>query len=226
MKILTSTIDKLRGGYYTPSALADWLCNWAIRKGCDTVFEPSCGDGVFLLAAGNRRIELGIGRSRVGQGLQGVELLENEAVCARESFLKRFNTKSTPNVEAGDLFQWLLGNPDKMFDVVVGNPPFIRYQNFPEPSRLLAMTMMNENGLKPNKLTNSWVPFVVAATTRIRTGGRIAMVVPAELLQVTYAGQLRMFLVDQFRRIEIVTCNEMFFDGAEQEVVLLLADKN
>ena len=50
------------------------------------------------------------------------------------------------------------------------------------------------------------------------------MVVPAELLQVTYAGQLRMFLVDQFRRIEIVTCNEMFFDGAEQEVVLLLAD--
>ena len=86
------------------------------------------------------------------------------------------------------------------------------------------MTMMKQKGLQPNKLTNTWVPFVVAATTRIRPGGRLAMVVPAELLQVSYAGQLRMFLVDQFRRIEIVACNEMFFDGAEQEVVLLLAE--
>jgi adenine-specific DNA methylase len=45
--------NKLRGGYYTAPELADWLCNWAIRKSSDTVFEPSCGDGVFLRAAGN-----------------------------------------------------------------------------------------------------------------------------------------------------------------------------
>jgi adenine-specific DNA methylase len=50
------------------------------------------------------------------------------------------------------------------------------------------------------------------------------MVIPAELLQVSYASQLRLFLVDRFHRIEIVTCNEMFFEGAEQEVVLLLAE--
>lgn len=225
MKTLISDTDKLRGGYYTPPELAGWLCNWAIRDGSNTVFEPSCGDGIFLRAAGRRLIELGTSRSKAGRLLQGVELHGGEAARARELFLESFKTKTPPNVETADLFQWLLRNPDARFDVVVGNPPFVRYQNFPEPSRSLAMAMMERQGLRPNKLTNTWVPFVVAATMSIRPGGRLAMIVPAELLQVSYAGQLRMFLVDQFRRIEIVACNEMFFDGAEQEVVLLLAEE-
>ena len=50
------------------------------------------------------------------------------------------------------------------------------------------------------------------------------MVLPAELLQVSYAAQLRSFLTDRFRCIHLVSCNELFFKKAEQEVVLLLAD--
>jgi adenine-specific DNA methylase len=224
MKTTISDADKLRGGYYTPLELAEWLCNWAIQHGSDTVFEPSCGDGVFLRAAGRRLIELGVSRTGIGQLLHGVELHGREAARAQQLFLESFKTKAPPRVETADLFQWLIRNPDPRFDVVVGNPPFVRYQNFPEPSRSLAMAMMEQQGLRPNKLTNTWVPFVVAASMRVRPDGRLAMVVPAELLQVSYAGQLRMYLVDRFRRIEIVACNEMFFDGAEQEVVLLLAE--
>ncbi len=50
------------------------------------------------------------------------------------------------------------------------------------------------------------------------------MVLPAELLQVSYAAQLRSFLTDRFRRIHLVSCNELIFADAEQEVILLLAD--
>ena len=50
------------------------------------------------------------------------------------------------------------------------------------------------------------------------------MVLPAELLQVSYAAQLRSFLTDRFRCIHLVSCNELFFAKAEQEVILLLAD--
>ena len=109
-------------------------------------------------------------------------------------------------------------------DAVIGNPPFIRYQTFPEPFRSRAMMIMGQLGLTPNKLTNIWVPFVVAAAASLRPGGRLAMVLPAELLQVTYAAQLRSFLNDRFSRIDIVACNELFFENAEQEVVLLLAE--
>jgi adenine-specific DNA methylase len=86
------------------------------------------------------------------------------------------------------------------------------------------MQIMAGIGLTPNRLTNIWVPFVVAAAASLRRGGRLAFVLPAELLQVTYAAQLRSFLTDRFSRIDIVACNELFFDKAEQEVVLLLAD--
>jgi adenine-specific DNA methylase len=86
------------------------------------------------------------------------------------------------------------------------------------------MAMMARAGLSPNKLTNIWVPFVVATMQRLNAGGRMGLVLPAELLQVTYASQLRSFLVDRFERIDIIACNALFFSGAEQEVVLLLAD--
>jgi len=79
-------------------------------------------------------------------------------------------------------------------------------------------------GLTPNRLTNIWVPFVAAAAASLKPGGRLALVLPAELLQVSYAAQLRSFLTDRFSRIDIIACNELFFEKAEQEVVLLLAD--
>ena len=41
---------KLRGGYYTPAPLAEYLCRWAVREPSDRVIEPSCGDGSFVLA--------------------------------------------------------------------------------------------------------------------------------------------------------------------------------
>jgi adenine-specific DNA methylase len=86
------------------------------------------------------------------------------------------------------------------------------------------MNVMARLGLTPNRLTNIWVPFVAAAVASLRRGGRLALVLPAELLQVTYAGQLRSFLTERFERIDIVACNELFFKNAEQEVVLVLAD--
>ena len=51
---------KLRGGYYTPQAIADFICNWAITKPTQKVLEPSCGDGIFIESAIRRFIELGV----------------------------------------------------------------------------------------------------------------------------------------------------------------------
>jgi adenine-specific DNA methylase len=123
-----------------------------------------------------------------------------------------------------DFFGWWQGSDQPAFDAIIGNPPFIRYQSFPEPHRSRAMEIMGDQGLKLNRLTNIWVPFVVAATASLKPGGRLALVLPAEILQVTYAAQLRSYLTDRFTRIDVVACNELFFEKVEQEVVLLLAD--
>lgn len=217
---------KSRGGYYTPPALAKWICDWAIRTVHDRTLEPSCGDGVFIGAALAKFIELGASPAMAAARLQGIELDAAEACKATERFAVRSRGGlHTVPVENQDFFQWLwsASKPDK-FTCVVGNPPFIRYQSFPEPSRSLAMKLMERFSLRPNRLTNIWVPFVVGSLSSLERGGRIGMVVPAELLQVNYAAQLRCLLVDSFDSIDIVSCNELLFEGAEQEVVVLLAD--
>ncbi len=216
--------DKLRGGYYTSSEVAEWLCAWAIRSPRDRVLEPSCGDGVFLGAAAKRFAELGARSPAIARQLTGVEIVAGEADLARARLQEQLRGRAADVVNTGDFFGWWQDSGHPEFDAVIGNPPFIRYQTFPEPHRSLAMALMVGQGLSPNRLTNIWVPFVVAAVASLRPGGRLAFVLPAELLQVTYAAQLRSFLTDRFGRIDIVACNELFFEKAEQEVVLLLAD--
>ena len=217
--------DKLRGGYYTSPGVANWLCEWAIRSAGDRVLEPACGDGVFLNSVLERFAALGACSPEIAaNNLIGVEVIPEEADRARKRLLEQFGPGMSDAVLTGDFFDVWRGLNIRGFDAVVGNPPFIRYQHFPEPYRSRAMAIMMELGLKPNRLTNIWVPFVVAASARLRSGGRLALVLPAELLQVSYAAQLRSFLASRFSRIDIVACNELFFDNAEQEVLLLLAD--
>lgn len=216
--------DKLRGGYYTSTQVAEWLCGWAIRSSDDSVLEPSCGDGAFLEAAARRLLSLGATRTKIARGLTGIEIISAEAQTATER-LRTVLGKSAEKIVCNfDFFGWWQGTDQPAFDVIVGNPPFIRYQSFPEPHRTRAMAIMGDQGLTPNRLTNIWVPFVVAATASLKPGGRLALVLPAEILQVTYAAQLRSYLTDHFERIDVIACNELFFQNAEQEVVLLLAD--
>lgn len=216
--------DKLRGGYYTSAKVAAWLCAWAIKEAADSVLEPSCGDGAFLEAAMRRLLTVGASPEQIGVQLKGIEIIPAEARRARERLKAVIGAAAPGVVENSDFFSWWQGTEQPSYDAIVGNPPFIRYQSFPEPHRTRAMAIMGDQGLTPNRLTNIWVPFVVAATASLKPGGRLALVLPAEILQVTYAAQLRSYLTDHFKRIDVVACNELFFEKAEQEVVLLLAD--
>lgn len=223
MTVTAANTKKLRGGYYTPPRVAEWLARWAIREGTDRVLEPSCGDGAFVEAAAAELGRRGTLWAEELPQLIGVELVAEEAEKTRQRAVRVLASERV-GIHECDFFDWLVTAEPASFDAVVGNPPFIRYQNFPEPSRSQAMAYMESRGLRPNRLTNIWVPFVVAAVAMLREGGRLGMVIPAELLQVTYAAQLRQHLADSFRRVTIYACNEMFFEGAEQEVVLLLAE--
>lgn len=215
------TFDKLRGGYYTPEFIADWLCRWAIRSKSDLILEPSCGNGSIATAAARRLLTLGASSKDVRRQLKPIELVRSEAQSATASLAALLG--ADVEVPVIDFFLWELRTEAK-FDSVVGNPPFVRFQNIEDGVRSRSMDLLSRVGLKPNRLTNLWVPFVVGAVERLKTGGRLGLVVPAEILQVSYAAQLRNYLVDSFSRIEIVGCNELFFEGAEQEVVLLLAE--
>jgi adenine-specific DNA methylase len=193
--------DKIRGGYYTPAPVARFLARW-VREAGPRILEPSCGDGAILR-------EL----AQLSDEAHGVELVAGEAAKAREF----------APVDAESLFTWLAGpRPGDRddWDGIAGNPPYIRFGNWPSEQREPALELMRREGLKPTRLTNAWVPFVVASTTLVRDGGRVGLVLPAELLQVTYAAQLRDFLLSRFAEITLLTFQRLVFDGILQEVVL------
>jgi adenine-specific DNA-methyltransferase len=216
--------QKLRGGYYTPPEIAEFLAEWAIQKDTKKILEPSCGDGNFIEAAILRLNELGIKGSKLKGKIQGVELIEEEYLKAKLR-AKLLGVNSTTIVNS-DFFNYLKSNGNDKYDVVLGNPPFIRYQNFPEEHRSIAIEMMESMGLQPNKLTNIWVPFLVVSASLLSENGRLAMVIPAELFQVKYAAETRIFLSKFFKRITIIAFKKLVFKDIQQEVVLLLCEKN
>ena len=206
---------KLRGGYYTPHPVARFLTSWAIRSCNDSVLEPSCGDGAFVEIA-SRLLDGGSGT------VTAIEIIEAEADKAQ----KRGGAKA--NVVAGDAFGWWSAERGKIgqFDAVIGNPPFLAYHYFPSRTREHAFAMMRQEGLNPTKLTNAWSPFVVLSTRALRQGGRLALVLPAELMQVNYAADLRRFLAQRFGVLHMILFRNLVFESVQQEVVLLLGERD
>ncbi|RJX69289.1 SAM-dependent methyltransferase [Tsuneonella suprasediminis] len=213
------TAQKLRGGYYTPLDLASFIARWVGEINPDKVLEPSCGDGAFFQAM-----------SDVGgfekSALTGFELDSDEAGKATRR-AKQLNL-SKAAVRSEDFLGWAIENMTKggeRFDAAVGNPPFVRYQFLPPQFQVRAATIFDELGLKFTKHTNAWVPFILASMSLLRPGGRLAMVVPAEIIHVTHAQSLRSYLGKECRRLVIIDPEELWFDGTLQGAVILMAEK-
>jgi adenine-specific DNA-methyltransferase len=228
------TSQKLRGGYYTPAPIAEFLAQWAIRSPQDMVLEPSCGDGNLLITAAQTLLQRGATPATAAELLYGIELDLHEAAKAAQQLTSL--GISDDCVHIGDFFVEcqthffdemffnVVLKEQRRFDVVIGNPPFIRYQNFLEESRKIAFRLMERAGLHPNRLTNAWLPFLVVSSLLLNKRGRLAMVIPAELFQVNYAAEVRKFLSDFFSQLTIITFEQLVFEGIQQEVVLLLGE--
>ena len=214
-------IRKLRGGYYTPPELAEFLVGWGLRKDTKRILEPSCGDGNFVLAILQSLQTTPTSSAKI----TAVELMPEELSKARKRADHFGKNGAIIDWHGGDFFSTYgkLSQCEK-FDLVVGNPPFIRFQHFDDASRKIAFSHLRHAGYKPTKLANAWAAFVQLSIELLATGGRLAMVVPAELLQVKYAHELRNRLASQFEHIVIVGFKKLVFPEIQQEVVLLLAD--
>lgn len=211
------TEEKLRGGYYTPHDIAHFLSRWVLFTQPKSLLEPSCGDGAFFRALN--------GLSATRLELTGVERLAGEAVKARKAAASL--QVHSAKVLQTDFLQWAneLLDAGVTFDAVTGNPPYIRYQYLDEEDQRLSEQLFKRFSLAFTKHTNAWVPFVIACIALLSPGGRLAMVIPSELLHVLHAGSLRNFLLKHARRVLMIDPNELLFEAALQGTVLLMVEK-
>lgn len=207
------TDQKLRGGYYTPQRYADFIVKWILEKEAQLILEPSCGDGVFVKSLSEQKLKDTV------LHLHDIDHIElNKAKKIADD--NNLNIVATP----GDYIS-ISAESELKFDAVVGNPPYIRYQFIDASFHLGAEKCFKKVGYKFSKLSNAWVTFIFATMTQLKHGGRLGMVVPAEILQVGYAESLRDYLHKECKSIQIINPKESWFPETTQGVVMLLAEK-
>ncbi|MBQ9207732.1 MAG: N-6 DNA methylase [Treponema sp.] len=209
--------QKLRGAYYTPLPLAEKITEYF--KGdasIKTVFEPSCGDGVFFDALINQKLIFSL------SNLTGVEIEKS----VTKKLAEKLSVYSNIQIQNADFFDFYKQNADKeRYDLILGNPPYIRYQYLTESQREEMSEILTSHNMKSNKLINTWVAFMVACVHLLSENGKIAFVIPAEILQVAYAEDLRMYLSKKLSNITLLTFRDLVFPDIEQEIVVLIGEK-
>jgi tRNA1(Val) A37 N6-methylase TrmN6 len=193
--------QKRSGAFFTPEDGVKTLVSWAVRRPSDRMLDPSCGDGRFLAAH----------RKSVG-----IEQNEKTAAIAKQR-------APWALVHEGDFFAWAESTKER-FECVVGNPPFIRYQHFSGEVRARAIALCSKLGAKFSALASSWAPFLVAAASLLKNGGRMAFVVPAEIGHAPYARPLIDFLLGSFEHTQIVAIRDKMFPQISEDCWLLYAD--
>jgi adenine-specific DNA-methyltransferase len=205
---------KARGAFFTPAALAELLAEWAIRSPDDRVLEPSCGEAALLSAAGRRLRALGGGGELSGFDVHPPSIRAARWLLDRQGL--------SGELRVADFFEE--APPPSGFDVVIGNPPYIRYQSFSGKERQRAQQAALAEGVRLSGLANAWAAFVVHAAGFLAGDGRLALVLPASLLSVNYAAPIRRFLLNRFSSVKLVLFEERVFPAVLEEVVLLLAE--
>ncbi len=215
--------QKLRGGYYTPSTIADLLSRWVLSGEAHAVLEPSCGDGNFLRAIYNQIVKT---PHRMPLSIEAVEIVAEEAAKAEFFSTKLQEVGAKAQVVNHDIFTWLgNGNATRQWDAIVGNPPYIRYQYFDKEQRETAEKIFKKANVPFSKRTNAWVPLVIASIMHLAPGGRLAMVLPAELLHIHHANGLRQLLEQEMESVTLLNIREMVFPDVLQGVLLLFGVK-
>lgn len=221
----SAALRKQRGAFFTPAPIADFLAAWATGGRPDAlVLDPTCGEAVFLLAAARRLAANGADPSTTRELLHGVDLHD----ASLEHSRGLLNAEGfDASLHVGDFFAQptpaQLGGGLPWMDAVVGNPPFIRYHDHKGQARKASAAAALAQGVRLSGLASSWAALLVHACSFLKPTGRVALVLPAELLTVSYAEPLRRWLRSRFAAVHLVLFEELQFHDAEEHVVLLVA---
>jgi adenine-specific DNA-methyltransferase len=216
---------KARGAFFTPASIADFLAWWAVAKDPNArILDPTCGEAVFLLAAGRELRKHGATPADLREQVFGVDIHE-QSLSEAMALLKAEGLDA--HLLAHDFFDMAppsqLGCVLPEVDAVIGNPPFVRYQEHAGHSRRRSAAAALAQGVRLSGLASSWAALLVHACAFLKPEGRLAMVLPAELLTVHYAEPIRRWLRQRFEAVHLVLFERLQFADALEQVVLIVA---
>ena len=210
--------------HFTPAPLVDYLTDATLRglrhPGHDIrLLDPSCGCGVFMIAAAGflaDRVSGAVGTARVQQLLDviaasifGIDInpraveWSGDQICSyRPGSVTP--TGITPSCESPDLTRNLVatdfladerpnGLPAGRFDAILGGPPFVRYSQLKDCPERLADWRKRFVTARSGQF-DLYMPFFEQAVRQLHDGGRLGWSISNTFLRSKFGGPLRQFL--------------------------------
>jgi hypothetical protein len=206
-----------RGAYFTPHAVAEALATWAIKSQSEIVVDPAAGKGDLLAAAEQRLRSLGRKRS---PSIWGVELHSGTFQKLVANF--RGWSIDTENALEGDFFSHLADLPK--CHVVLMNPPYVRHHDIPVATRATMFKALDGASGSVDGRASAWAYFLAVSPNLLKAGGRLAAVLPTDLLASDYGAPVLAHLQKLFSTLNLIYCDGDVFPALSQQTILLLAD--
>lgn len=166
------------GQYFTPRALIQAMVEVVDPKITETVADPACGTGGFLLAAFDHMK----GQSK---DVEKQQFLKNNALFGADN-TSLVVTLASMNLYLHDIGinkspiaykDSLIDTSDKMYDVILANPPF--------GTRPQGSVEVAANRPEFVKTSDNQVNFLQHIMSIVKTGGRVGVVLPDSVLTDT-----------------------------------------
>ena len=192
--------------------LVDYTPNCDLSK--ITILEPSCGDGEFLVEIAKRLIESAktyqFDANQVfSHCVFGFDIdLKNINRCKERIQALGINVNSL-NLCLGNFL--LCDIPEA--DIVIGNPPYVRYENIPEADRRYYKAFFPSFHYR----SDLYIPFFEKTLKHLKPGGKHCFICANRWLKNEYGKKLRSMIANQFRLHTIINLEKA---NAFQENVL------
>ncbi len=212
---------KQLGQFFSGVPLGKLLAHLGLRSDTRTVLDPMAGHGDLLDAAWEAATERGIMLERV----DGIEIDDATAATCRDRLAAILDNDDLPEsaILAANAFDPATLNalPAHSYDLVITNPPYVRYQGrngdggadstrsglekiVDSISAGAGRTVWNALAQGYSGLSDLSVPAWILAGFMVCSGGRLALVVPATWRSRDYADVIRYLLLRCFALETIV----------------------
>lgn len=196
------------GAVFTKAWVVDLmldLCDYRAEHDLSRLrlLEPSCGDGAFLQRIVKRLSDSlrahGLTLSDARNAVRAYDLQGRNVQAARERMAELLVAEGWTNVDE-IVANWirhadyLLAADGADFDLVVGNPPYIRAQEIPEERRNTYIGLWNTMTMG----TDIFVGFIEKGLRSLKPGGRLCFIVADRWQHNAYGRKLRKLISEHY----------------------------
>ncbi|KAA6334529.1 Modification methylase TaqI [termite gut metagenome] len=182
------------GQYFTPEVVADFMIGLADISIHSKILEPSCGQGVFLKLLQQK------GYTDVTAYEIDKDLAQDFPIVKRESFVSAHICEK--------------------FDLIIGNPPYIRWKNLEEDLKKELFTNRLWNKYC-NSLCDYLYIFILKSIELLNKDGQLIFICPEYWMNTTHSIALRNYMVTNGHFEEIYHFNETpIFDKVTVSTVI------